>query len=41
MQIGHENRRKDDATQVVMNEFGKLLKDWTDDNDIVFVYMSW
>lgn len=24
MQIGHENRRKDDATQVVMNEFGKL-----------------
>lgn len=25
----------------ILNEFGKLLKDWTDDNDIVFVYMSW
>ncbi len=25
----------------ILKEFGKLLKDWTDDNDIVFVYMSW
>lgn len=25
----------------ILNKFGKLLKDWTDDDDIVFVYMSW
>lgn len=25
----------------ILKEFGKLLKDWTDDNDIVFVHMSW
>ena len=24
----------------ILREFGKLLKDWRDD-DIVFVYMSW
>lgn len=25
----------------ILNEFGKLLLNWTDDDDIVFVYMSW